>query len=223
MMKKLYAIVLVLAILGLAGCGHRNGEEGDRHAADLAGIEVIEINHGSTALHLESADTDSLEASLLRYDNGPGITLNKGKRSLSIGLQSSFFRIFNPGMLPELKVRIPNGYAGKIIIQGTSGNVHASSLNTEDLRIAGKSGSITLDFADFHSNVSVSTGSGNVSLIVNSPEPDLRLKLRSGSGSHSVAIPLLEHRQSKGTTEGTAGSGAHEISIKTGSGHISVQ
>ncbi|WGU95676.1 DUF4097 family beta strand repeat-containing protein [Paenibacillus dendritiformis] len=222
-MKKLYAIALVLAILGLAGCGHRNGEEGDRHAADLEGIEVIQIDHGSTTLHLESADIDSLEASLLRYDNGPGITLNKGKRRLSIGLQSSFFRIFNPGMMPQLKVRIPNGFAGQIILQGTSGSVHASSLDTEDLRITGKSGSITLDFADFHSNVSVSTASGNVKLVVNSPEPDLRLKLRSGSGSHSVALPLQEHRQSKGMTEGSAGSGTHEISIKTGSGHISVQ
>lgn len=121
-MKKLYAIALVLAILGLAGCGHRNGEEGDRHAADLAGIEVIQIDHGSTTLHLESADTD---------------------------------------------------------------------------------------FA-----------SGHVKLVVNSPEPDLRLKLRSGSGSHSVAIQLQEHRQSKGMTEG---SGTHEVSIKTGSGHITVQ
>lgn len=92
-MKKLYAIALVLAILGLAGCGHRNGEEGERYAADLPGIEVIQMDHGSTTLHLESADIDSLEASLLRYDNGPGITLNKGKDSLSIGLQSSFFRI----------------------------------------------------------------------------------------------------------------------------------
>ncbi|MGM1049730.1 MAG: DUF4097 family beta strand repeat-containing protein [Bacillota bacterium] len=223
-MKFRFIMLLVLVMFLLSACGNESGEATENiQSVSLKDVDVLQIDHGSVKLNVESADIDSLEASLLFDDNGPGIVMDKSKKKIKIRLKSDVTRILKIGKMPQIKVRIPSDYKGEVLIDGSSGNVAGSELQTHKLVVKGKSGNISLDFAKFHSDISVSVSSGNVKLSLNDDTPDASWLLQSGSGSRSISIPLEDHQQSNRKTEGQSGSGLYKVNLKTGSGNISVQ
>ncbi|MCM3342559.1 DUF4097 family beta strand repeat-containing protein [Paenibacillus sp. MER TA 81-3] len=223
-MKKRFIMLLVLVMFFLSACGHANddGTE-DFQSVSLKDIDILQVDHGSVKLNVESADIDSLEASLLLYDNGPGIVMDKSKRKIKIRLKNDVSRLLKIGQMPQLQVRIPSDYMGQVVVDGSSGSVTARELETHSLQITGKSGNISLDFAKFHSDIRVSVTSGNVKVSLNEVNPDVSWILQSGSGRRSITIPLEDHRQNNRKTEGQSGSGSYEVHLKTSSGNISVQ
>lgn len=220
-MKK-RVLLLFFTLIILSGCSFEEQEDFQR--VSLQDIEALYIDHGSNKLILESADIEALEVSLLLFDNGPGLVIDKGRNNIKISIKSDLARLFKIGRMPQLKVRVPFDFRGKMIIDGSSGSVTATDLKTESIVVTGTSGNVSLDFADFYSDVRVSTTSGNVKLFLNAEEPDVTLNLNSKSGRQSIGILLEEDAQlKKGKTGGKAGSGIHHIDIKTSSGNISVQ
>lgn len=223
-MKWTTYFLLMFVMLFLSACGNDNGEGANGlQEVSLDDINVLHIDHGSVKLNVESADIDSLEASLLYQNKGPGIVLDKGKQTLKIELENDITRLFNIGKMPQLNIRIPNDYKGEVRIDGSSGHVAGTELQTHNLVVKGKSGNVSLAFAKFHSDISVSVTSGKIKLDLNDDKPDVKWHLQSGSGSRSITIPLEDHEQSNKKTTGQSGSGTFEVNLKTGSGNIVVE
>lgn len=223
-MKFRNLILYVLIMLLVSGCGSTNRNENEEiQQFSLKDIETIHIDHGSTKLVIESVDIESLEATLLLHDNGPGMEMDRNRQQLDIKLKSDVTRILNLGQQPELHVRIPIDFTGQVITQGSSGSMTGVNLQSHSLKVIGKSGNIKLDFAKLHNDVQVEASSGNVELTVLDEDPDVRWLLHTGSGRRSISIPLENSKQSNRKTEGYTGDGTYEVNIKTGSGNISVQ
>ncbi|MGG4264565.1 DUF4097 family beta strand repeat-containing protein [Peribacillus simplex] len=221
-MKKYMGVLILLGLIILVAC--TNGEEAeDFQKTSLSNIDTIHIENASTKVNVVSADIEDLEVSLLLYDDGPGIIMDKGKRKITIGLKNDITRLAKLGKKPELEVRIPSEFEGEIIVDGSSGNVVGKELKTHNLQVDVSSGNVKLDFLNFHSNVYVTTTSGNVDVSVNENEPDTTLSLKSNSGRRSVGIVLDEQQQRKKETKGTSGSGDYEVKLETASGNISLK
>ena len=218
-MKKKMCICLVLSVLFLVGCATGGGNK--KETTDLNKIEAIYIDHGSTNVHIKSVNQSQLEASHSRLI----IDQKQGKKELSIKIKKSVFQIgpklnFNK----NLHVNIPKDYKGKIFINGGSGNITSEGLETEHIEATTKSGNISLEFADFHSDVFAKTASGNVELLLHEKEePDIQLTTKTASGQQSISVPLsVKHGDKKGI-EGKAGAGLYQVDIETASGNITLQ
>jgi len=222
-MKKYCMIMsVILTIMFLSACAE-GGEGEDIQMASLKDIDSIYIDNGSIDIDVVSADIDELEASLLLYDNGSGIVMAKGKQKLTIRLKNDITRLFKIDRMPHLEVRIPTEFKGEIIVNGSSGSVVGKELQTHNLQVNRKSGNVKLDFLHFHSEVHVTTTSGNVDISLNEEDPDATLLLKSNSGRRSVGIVLNDYQQSKKETKGTSGTGDYEVQLETSSGNISLK
>jgi len=213
---------VILTIMFLSACAE-GGEGEDIQMASLKDIDSIYIDNGSIDIDVVSADIDELEASLLLYDNGSGIVMAKGKQKLTIRLKNDITRLFKIDRMPHLEVRIPTEFKGEIIVNGSSGSVVGKELQTHNLQVNRKSGNVKLDFLHFHSEVHVTTTSGNVDISLNEEDPDATLLLKSNSGRRSVGIVLNDYQQSKKETKGTSGTGDYEVQLETSSGNISLK
>lgn len=211
MKNKQYLFFIIFIIILLTGCGV-SGETHSR-SVEVTDIKSIYINHGSTDLLLKSDDQQNLEASY----NKRGITLDKSDEQITLGVKKRWFNIgFDLNMNEKFVVTIPDDFSGKLVINGSSGDISSDQLSTSNLDIETKSGNISLAFVDFHSDVHVDSTSGNVGLILNKEQPDVQLKSKTVSGSNMIAIPSLNE-------EGISGNGNYEINIETISGDISVK
>lgn len=218
LMKKLYMFFVTLIVIFLVGCGSSD----DKHSqtAKVDDIETIYINHGSTNLHLTSADQENVEASYSKRE----ITMDESDEQITFGVKKSWFNIgFKFNMNAEFTVTIPNDFKGKVVINGGSGNITSKQLSTRSLEIETVSGNISIVFADYHSDVYIATTSGDIGLVLNEEKPDVQLKSKTVSGSNIITIPIsLNESQGGKKVEGISGKGSFEIDIKTVSGDITV-
>lgn len=217
-MKKYCVCLLLVGILLMSACS----SDADSQTMSIAGIESLNIDHGSTSLIVESADIDSIEASWLNI-NGPGIIVDEEGDQINIRLKSDLSNIINIGKMPQLSVRLPNTYEGKVTIDGSSGNATVKNLHLQKLSIIGKSGNVTLDYSKINHDIHVSVKSGNVVVNLEDKESNANWLLESGSGKRSVDIPLDDSKQSKRKTEGKTGDGSFKVEIKTTSGNITIK
>ena len=217
-MKKYYVCLLLVGILLMSACS----SDADSQTMSIAGIESLNIDHGSTSLIVESADIDSIEASWLNI-NGPGIIVDEEGDQINIRLKSDLSNIINIGKMPQLSVRLPNTYEGKVSIEGSSGNANVKNLQSQKLSIIGKSGKVTLDYPKINHDIHVSVKSGNVVVNLEDKGSNANWLLESGSGKRSVNIPLDDSKQSKRKTEGKTGDGSFKVEIKTTSGNITIK
>ncbi|MGE7926006.1 DUF4097 family beta strand repeat-containing protein [Viridibacillus arvi] len=222
-MKKYWMVMsVILTIIFLSACAE--GEESeDIQMASLNDIDSIYIENGSIDIDVVSADIDELESYLHLYDNGPGVVMEEGGQKLTIRLKNDITRLFKINRMPHLEVRIPTEFKGEIIVNGSSGSIVGKDLQTHNLRVNGKSGSVKLDFLRFHSEVHVTTTSGNVDISLNEYEPDATLLLKTNSGRRSVGIVLNDNQQSKKETKGISGTGDYAVQLETSSGNISLK
>jgi len=218
-MNKYYVCLLLAGMLFLSACG---SNEEAKQTVSLKGINNIYIDHGSTTVEVESADIESVEASWLN-NNGPGIVIDKEKEHINIRLKSDFRNIVNIGKMPQLSLRIPANYEGKVTMDGSSGNVKIKNMDTQKLDIKGKSGNVSLYYLEINNDIDVSVKSGNVLLTLEDKDSNVNWVLQSGSGKRSVAIPLEDSKQSNRKTQGQTGDGSFTVQLQTTSGNITVK
>ncbi|KOR87969.1 DUF4097 family beta strand repeat-containing protein [Paenibacillus solani] len=216
------AILWTLTLFLLSACNSTD-EDGDLQRVTLEEVEVLEIDHGSTTLFVETADVDALEVSLLRNSKSAGAVVDKKGDRVKIHLDNDITRMLNIGKMPQLSVKIPANYEGKVVIEGSSGSVTGTELQNHSFQVKGKSGSISLAFIRLNNDVEVSATSGNVNIQLDEETPHATWMLQSGSGRRSIAVPLEDRRQSNRKTEGRSGDGRHEVKLKTSSGNISIK
>jgi len=216
-MNKYYVCLLLAGMLFLSACG---SNEEAKQTVSLKGINNIYIGHGSTTVEVESADIESVEASWLN-NNGPGIVIDK--ENINIRLKSDFRNIVNIGKMPQLSLRIPANYEGKVTMDGSSGNVKIKNMDTQKLDIKGKSGNVSLDYLEINNDIHVSVKSGNVLMNLEDKDSNVNWVLQSGSGKQSVAIPLNNSKQSNRKTQGQTGDGSFNVQIETTSGNITIK
>lgn len=222
---KRYAPAVILWVLGmflLSACGPK-GEEEELQRVTLEEVEVLEIDHGSTTLFVEAADVEALEVSLLRSGSSAGAVVDQKDNRVKISLDNDITRMLNIGRMPQLRVKIPADYAGKVEIDGSSGKVTGTGLQNHSLQVKGKSGNISLAFTRLNNDVDVSATSGNVNIQLDEETPDVTWMLQSGSGRRSIAVLLQDRSESNRKTEGRTGDGEHEVKLKTSSGNISIK
>ncbi|MEH6945059.1 DUF4097 family beta strand repeat-containing protein [Bacillus sp. JJ722] len=220
MKKQLLVLVAMFAMLVLNGCSGDDGESSDIQRASLNDINTIYINHGSTSVNVESADIDELEAYVLLYGNKSGVVMDKEARKVSIEQKKDFTRLIKVGKKPRIEVRVPSDFKGEIIVEGTSGNVVGTDLQTHNLQINGKSGNVKLNYLEFHSDLYVTTKSGNVDVSLNEDKPNAAIHLKTNSGGQSVSLPLADLEQEEKETKGTSGKGDYEVKLISTSGNI---
>ncbi|MBT2765456.1 DUF4097 family beta strand repeat-containing protein [Paenibacillus sp. ISL-20] len=217
------AILWIVSMFLLSACGSRGEEAEQLQRVTLEEVEVLEIDHGSTTLFMETADVEALEVSLLRGANSPGAVVDQDDHRVKIRLDNDITRMLNIGRMPQLRVRIPADYAGKVIVDGSSGNVTGTGLQNHSLQVKGRSGNISLAFTRLNNDVEVSATSGNVNIQLDEETPGATWMLQSGSGHRSIAVPLEDRKESNRKTEGRSGAGQHEVKLKTSSGNISIK
>ena len=216
------AILWILCMFLLSACGSRAEEEEQLQRVTLEEVEVLEIDHGSTPLYVETADVEALEVSALRNSSSAGAVVNQENNRVKIHLDNDITRILNIGRMPELSVRIPADYAGQVVIDGSSGHVTGTGLQNHSLQVKGKSGNISLAFTRLNNDVEVSATSGNVNIQLDEETPDATWMPQSG-GHRSIAVPLEDRKESNRKTEGRSGDGQDVVKLKTSSGNISIK
>jgi lia operon protein LiaG len=114
--------------------------------------------------------------------------------------------------------------SGRAQFRSSSGDILAGNLQG-GARAESSSGSITLRFRDFSSDVEVHSSSGDVELYLTG-SAQFRLEARSSSGDIDCAFPVTlsgagsEMRRHRMTA--TVGEGTHRVSVKTSSGDITI-
>lgn len=216
-MKK-YLITIFLSMILLTGCNFNQEEV--VHSIDLDGIDTIYIDHGSENVHLISVEQSNLEV----LHSNKNIDVSEKANEVSISMEK---RIFNIGpqinLNTQLLVKISKDFTGKVIINGTSGNVTSEDLETTNIEVNEKSGNITLDFKYFHSDVNITTSSGNVVVSLNTIQPDIELQTKTASGLQTITVPIDIEKENDKSIEGKANEGTYFIGIKTASGNISIR
>lgn len=216
-MKK-YLITIFLSMILLTGCNFNQEEV--VHSIDLDGIDTIYIDHGSENVHLISVEQSNLEV----LHSNKNIDVSEKANEVSISMEKSIFNIGPKiNLNNQLIVKISKDFTGKVIINGTSGNVTSEDLETTNIEVNEKSGNITLDFKDFHSDVNITTSSGNVVVSLNTIQPDIELQTKTASGLQTITVPIDIEKQNDKSIEGKANEGTYFIGIKTASGNISIR
>lgn len=220
--KKFILCMTIPLILILASCDATEQYDEVVHA-DLAMIDTVSIDHGSTRLLLEVADTgnSSLQAVLASSGRGTGIIADRSKGHIKIRLKSG--NLFNLGSNPKLRIVLPASYTGNVIVSGSSGSISGHNLQSHSLHIKGKSGSIRLNYAKLDNHLSASTHSGNIRIELQDQEPDASWLLETGSGRRSFAFPLKEENFGRRKIEGITGNGSVKVHLQTKSGNIAVE
>lgn len=220
-MVKKSALILFLVVIVLTGCS--SGEkEVSVNKESIEDVEEIVINFASTDVHFLPSDKSELETYLTAYDNGPGVTLDKSSKRLSIDLGNDIRRLINVKKKPTLEVRIPHQFKGKIILDGSSGNVSGQDLVQNNIDIRSSSGDIKLHFKELNDDVELSTTSGNASVTFDEKQPNLNLEIVTNSGRQSINLSLSEKTQTKKGVKGSSGNGEHKMKIETKSGNVNL-
>ncbi|MFF3924799.1 DUF4097 domain-containing protein [Paenibacillus lactis] len=214
-------LLLVAGALWIPACSA--GEPDETQVISLHQIDTIHIRHGSTTLHVSATQDEELGASLIADDRGSGISFENHKGKLTIDLNRDVARLLNLGNMPELQIRIPEEFNGKVSVAGSSGQVHIKDWNAGELEVRGKSGGIAMSFSEILNPVNVTATSGNVRLTLDRPDAHVNWLLESSSGKRSVTFPLNNHEHTKRETLGQTGNGSTPVRIKTSSGSITVK
>lgn len=221
-MLKKSALILFLVVIVLTGCSSGEKEVSVNKEESLENVEEIVINFASTDVTFLPSEKSELETYLTAYDNGPGVTLDKSSKRLSIDLGNDIRRLINFKKKPTLEVRIPYQFKGKIILDGSSGNVSGQDLVQNNIDIRSSSGDIKLHFKELNDDVELSTTSGNASVTFDEKQPNLNLEIVTNSGRQSINLSLSDKTQTKKGLKGSSGNGENKMKIETKSGNVNL-
>ncbi|WP_153722597.1 DUF4097 family beta strand repeat-containing protein [Sporosarcina cascadiensis] len=218
-MIKQTTISLFLLLIMLTGCS-TGEEEVVVNKESIEEIEEIMINFASTDVVFSTRETNEIEANLTIYDDGPGAILEKSSKQLSIELDTDITRLFNLSKKPTLEVKVPKQFKGKIILDGSSGNVTGKELIQNDIEIRSSSGNVKLHFIELNNDLKITTTSGKVSVNFDAKQPNLELDINTNSGRQSIDLTLYDISKTKKGLQGISGNGDYKMRIVTKSGNI---
>ncbi|MEY9979546.1 DUF4097 family beta strand repeat-containing protein [Lysinibacillus sp. RC79] len=218
-MIKQTTISLFLLLIMLAGCSTRE-EEVVVNKESIEDIEEIMINFASTEVVFSPSETNEIEANLTVNDDGPGAIVEKSSKQITIKLDTDITRLFNLSKKPTLEVKVPKQFKGKIILDGSSGNVTGKELIQNDIEIRSSSGHVKLHFIKLNNDVKITTSSGKVSVNFDEEQPNLALDIHTNSGRPSIGLTLYGNPKTKKGFQGISGNGDHKMQIVTKSGNI---
>lgn len=242
--NAIVCLVLFSLLLLLTGCSDASA---DMESVDIAGIETIVVTTSSTDVTVEQGSSDQLEVVLDTNDRGPELAVTKNGDQLEVAAKGPMFRfgLIHIGRLfgnhqPTLTVKVPEGYERNLKIDGTSGDVALMGLVLEHLEVKSSSGNVdakdmiahevegmtssgnmAITFAEFRTNMHVTSSSGDIRIRLNEENPDVSLEAETASGSTYVDFPMQGSSGGKHTS-GTIGNGDYEINLRTSSGNISL-
>lgn len=217
-MMKQTTIRLFLILIMLAGCSTR--EEVVVNKESVENIEEIMINFASTDVVFSPSKTNEIEANLTVNDDGPGAIVEKSSKQISIKLDTDITRLFNLSKKPTLEVKVPKQYKGKIMLDGSSGNVTGKELIQNEIEIRSSSGNVKLHFIKLNNDVKITTTSGKVLVDFDEEQPNLQLDINTNSGRQSIDLALNSSSKTKKGLQGISGNGNHKLQIVTKSGNI---
>ena len=218
-MMKQTTIRLFLVLIMLAGCSTRE-EEVVVNKESVEDIEEIMINFASTDVVFSPSESNEIEANLTVNDDGPGAIVEKSSKQISIKLDTDITRLFNLSKKPTLEVKVPKQFKGKIMLDGSSGNVTGKELIQNDIEIHSSSGNVKLHFIELNNDVNITTTSGKVSVDFDEEQPNLQLDINTNSGRQSIDLALDGNSKTKKGLQGISGNGDHKMQIVTKSGSI---
>ncbi|MGG4554104.1 DUF4097 family beta strand repeat-containing protein [Paenibacillus humicus] len=220
-MRKFCICMLMFCMFFLMACSNEGNM--NLQSMKLEGIDRLYIDHGSTPVHIESAEVDALEAFISMDRGNSGIVMAQKKKELKIQLKSDLTRIIKIGRKPWLTIRVPMNFEGEVLLSGSSGNVKINDLQASKLNIDSKSGNVSMDYQQINQDIHVSVYSGHVILNLKDKDSNVKWRLKSGSGRRSVSIPWDERQDKQKSTEGLTGNGSFDVYIETRSGNISIK
>lgn len=195
-MIKQTTIRLFLVLIMLTGCSSRE-EEVVVNKESVENIEEIMINFASTDVVFSPSETNEIEANLMVNDDGPGAIVEKSSKQISIKLDTDITRLFNLSKKPTLEVKVPKQFKGKLILDGSSGNVIGKELIQNNIELRSSSGNVNLHFIELNNDVKITTTSGKVSVDFDEEQPNLQLDINTNSGRQSIDLALNSSTNTK--------------------------
>ncbi|MFC9542522.1 DUF4097 family beta strand repeat-containing protein [Lysinibacillus sp. NPDC056959] len=218
-MIKQATIRFFIVLIMLAGCSSRE-EDVVVNKESVENIEEIMINFASTDVVFSPSETNEIEANLTVNDDGPGAIVEKSSKLISIKLDTDITQLFNLSKKPTLEVKVPQQFKGKLILDGSSGNVTGKELIQNNIEIRSSSGNIKLHFIELNNDVKITTTSGKVSVDFDEEQPNLQLDINTNSGRQSIDLALNSSSKTKKGLQGISGNSDHKLQIVTKSGNI---
>lgn len=218
-MKKI--MMVVVSAMVLAGC--REGTEEVLVQKESAGdLGEVAVDFASTDVKVTVGEGDEVETHMTVYDGGSGVSLDRNGDRLTIKVDSNAIRLVNLKKKPSLEVRIPETFTGKIVLDGSSGNVSGENLGAQELEVESSSGDVNLHVAELHAPIAIKTRSGKAAVRFEEDSPDLALDVSTNSGSQSIGVTLEEKSSSKKGVSGVSGDGTHDVKVETRSGGVRI-
>jgi lia operon protein LiaG len=107
----------------------------------------------------------------------------------------------------------------ELTINTGSGNIGVSGVTIPQVSLEAGSGAVTADLKGDPREVSVETGSGDITLKV-PPTVGAELEIQTSSGEIETDFPVLVTRHARDHLTGRIGDGKGKISVETGSGGV---
>lgn len=165
----------------------------------------LEVGVGSGTIDVRDAQGEVLLSS------GSGAVTVAGARGPSLAVETG------SGAVTVSDVR-----AQELAIDVGSGRVQATGLAVREAEVDAGSGAVDLAFAADAQNVTVSSGSGGVTLALPA-NFGADVAVATGSGGITVDVPVTRREARRGSFRGRIGDGAGRVEIETGSGGVRIR
>ncbi|MBM7568978.1 DUF4097 family beta strand repeat-containing protein [Paenibacillus sacheonensis] len=236
-MRNWVIVGLILFVIGLIGAGGTLAYNGDfsfgtekvekQQSIAADGIRNIDVKTGSVDLTIVPGEGNEVKASLTgraskKYLNKLDIILKKDGDTLKVSFKEHFGFQFGLNIMNvDLKLEVPQQQYGKLKLDSGSGDNAIAALKTDTLELDGGSGDVDINGLRSGS-ITVTIGSGNIALHDVTAEDNVMLKAGSGDMSaQGLTAKRLDVAVSSGDVE--LADAEAELSVKTGSGDISVE
>ncbi len=222
--------VLVASFLPLSGRNPLSAiqnEFNEDKTYGIAGIEIIDAGTVSTRVNIVPVDTDEIR--IRYYGSYSGMNKLEFKMELSNG-RLHVWEVFDRGTFNlnlgfnrsdlKLDIYIPRTYANDLKINTVSGALDLKSVHTASSNLRTVSGEINAQFDEFNGDISASTTSGQISLLLPA-DAEFKLKANTVSGGIQCDFPVtVQGTVRRNNMVGVVGGGGRQISLTSVSGNI---
>lgn len=195
------------------------------------GVGKVDVSNVDGDLMVDAASADIATRGTkgkLHLDTGSGnlrVERAEGTANLDTGSGDITIAGFQSGALDidtgSGSVDATDVVSSSLEIDTGSGDIVLNGVTTTRLNLDTGSGNVRATLKTSPSDVTVETGSGDVTLRL-TDAVDATVDLDTGSGDLTIDFPLQLIKKSEGNIRGRIGAGKGRISVETGSGDISL-
>lgn len=181
-LKKTVPILIVLFLIVLSGCSHRNAPQPVNELRfSLNGISDMTISYDEEHITFFDAESDELVLREYMTENKYAYHAKVDQRGEYLHISEGGKPVFKESFNRYIEVYLPSAYQGCLTVTTTDGNIDLSAVTLElaALRIESTSGRVELPQASAD-NINLSTTSGNFDIGQLNAE---RIQLETTSGS----------------------------------------